>query len=168
MYIGTQAQMASALVVAGCGSGSNLAELDLWRSTQREKSAQLLKEGWQNVAEETGHSPTRIQLKKKDPRAWNEFMMHLREHSAKGSALTQRWYQGERDPVYRWEAELKRMTVPTLVAVGTRDAIAGDPHKLAAMMPQAEALDIPGRDHNLAVGDRAHKEGVLAFLGRRA
>ena len=40
---------------------------------------------------------------------------------------------------------------------GRRDTVAGDAHKLAAMMPQAEALDIPGRDHNLAVGDRAYK-----------
>jgi pimeloyl-ACP methyl ester carboxylesterase len=61
-----------------------------------------------------------------------------------------------------------RIAAPTLVAVGTRDAVAGDPHRLAAMMPRAEALDIPGRDHNLAVGDRAYKEGVLAFLRRRA
>jgi pimeloyl-ACP methyl ester carboxylesterase len=60
-----------------------------------------------------------------------------------------------------------RIVAPTLIAVGTRDAVAGDPHKLAAMMPKAEALDIPGRDHNLAVGDRIYKEGALAFLARR-
>jgi hypothetical protein len=36
------------------------------------------------------------------------------------------------------------------------------------MMAHAEALDIPGRDHNLAVGDRIYKEGMLAFLERRA
>src|SRR5271163_5022502 len=45
-----------------------------------------------------------------------------------------------------------RIDQPTLVAVGERDAVAGDPHALAAMLPRAEALDIPGRDHNLAVG----------------
>ena len=38
---------------------------------------------------------------------------------------------------------------------------------LAALMPDARALDIPGRDHNLAVGDRTHKEGVLAFLAEQ-
>jgi pimeloyl-ACP methyl ester carboxylesterase len=65
-------------------------------------------------------------------------------------------------------AAVGRIAAPTLIAVGTRDAVAGDPHKLAAMMPQGEALDIPGRDHNLAVGDRIYKEGVLAFLERRA
>jgi pimeloyl-ACP methyl ester carboxylesterase len=60
-----------------------------------------------------------------------------------------------------------KIAVPTLVAVGTRDDIAGDPHKLAALIPNAEALDIPGRDHNVAVGDRVYKEGALAFLERR-
>jgi hypothetical protein len=29
-------------------------------------------------------------------------------------------------------------------------------------------LDIPGRDHNLAVGDKVYKAGALAFLGGRA
>ena len=42
-------------------------------------------------------------------------------------------------------AGVARIAAPTLIAVGTRDAVAGDPHKLAAMMPRAEALDIPGR-----------------------
>jgi pimeloyl-ACP methyl ester carboxylesterase len=64
-------------------------------------------------------------------------------------------------------AAVERIAAPTLIAVGTRDAVAGDPHELAAMMPHAEALDIPGRDHNLAVGDRIYKKGVLAFLERR-
>ena len=62
---------------------------------------------------------------------------------------------------------MSTIAAPTLVAVGTRDDVAGDGHKLAAMMPNAEALDIPGRDHNLAVGDRTYKAGVLAFLERR-
>ena len=33
--------------------------------------------------------------------------------------------------------------------------------------PGAKALDIPGRDHMLAVGDRVFKTGVLEFLGQR-
>ena len=60
--------------------------------------------------------------------------------------------------------EVARITVPTLVTVGTTDGIAGSPHELAALMPDARALDIPGRDHNMAVGDKVHKEGVLSFL----
>jgi pimeloyl-ACP methyl ester carboxylesterase len=64
------------------------------------------------------------------------------------------------------EAEAARIACPTLVAVGARDAVAGDPHRLAAILPRGEALDIPGRDHNLAVGDKVHKAGVLEFLER--
>jgi hypothetical protein len=31
-------------------------------------------------------------------------------------------------------------------------------------MPHAEALDIPNRDHMLAVGDRVFKKAALEFL----
>ena len=64
--------------------------------------------------------------------------------------------------------EAARINQPTLVAVGERDALAGDPSKLVALLPRAEALSIPGRDHNLAVGDKVFKAAVLAFLARRA
>jgi pimeloyl-ACP methyl ester carboxylesterase len=65
-------------------------------------------------------------------------------------------------------ADAARITQPTLVAVGERDAIAGDPAKLVALLPRAEALLIPGRDHNLAVGDKVFKAGALDFVARRA
>ena len=35
------------------------------------------------------------------------------------------------------------------------------------LLPHGAGLDIPGRDHNLAVGDKVYKEGVLAFLAER-
>jgi pimeloyl-ACP methyl ester carboxylesterase len=60
--------------------------------------------------------------------------------------------------------DLARLTMPVLVAVGTVDAIAGPAQPLAEAIPGARALDIPGRDHMKAVGDRVFKDGVLAFL----
>lgn len=59
------------------------------------------------------------------------------------------------------------MGIPVLVAVGTKDVVAGSGPELAALIPGAQALDIPDRDHMLAVGDKAYKTGVLEFLGRR-
>ena len=56
---------------------------------------------------------------------------------------------------------------PTLVAVGTQDDVAGGAHELAALIPGARALDIPNRDHMLAVGDKVFKTGVLEFLNQR-
>jgi pimeloyl-ACP methyl ester carboxylesterase len=63
--------------------------------------------------------------------------------------------------------EAGQIRVPVLISVGTNDSVAGDPHPLGALIPSARVFDIEGRDHNLAVGDRSHKEAVLAFLSQR-
>jgi pimeloyl-ACP methyl ester carboxylesterase len=73
--------------------------------------------------------------------------------------------RGSRQTLSR--AEVGRIAVPVLVAVGSHDPIAGSPQELAALVPGAEALAIPGRDHMLAVGDKAFKSGVLEFLSKR-
>lgn len=58
--------------------------------------------------------------------------------------------------------------IPVMVAVGTKDDVAGSPEALAALIPGAKALPIPDRDHMLAVGDKIYKAGVLDFLNQRA
>ncbi len=63
--------------------------------------------------------------------------------------------------------EAAAITVPTLIAVGTTDDIAGSAHELAGIIPRSEVLDIPNRDHMRAVGDKVYKQGVLNFLSRR-
>jgi len=63
-------------------------------------------------------------------------------------------------------AQVGQITLPTLVSVGTKDDVAGSGPELAALIPGAEAFDIVGRDHNLAVGDKTHKQAVLEFLAR--
>jgi pimeloyl-ACP methyl ester carboxylesterase len=73
--------------------------------------------------------------------------------------------RGSRQPLDR--DALAGMAVPVLVAAGTKDVIAGSGEELAALMPGAQALAIPDRDHMLAVGDRVSKAGVLQFLERR-
>jgi pimeloyl-ACP methyl ester carboxylesterase len=70
--------------------------------------------------------------------------------------------RGSRQTLTR--TDVMRINTPTLISVGTNDGIAGSPHDLAALMPNARAFDIAGRDHNLAVGDKSHKEAVLDFL----
>jgi len=55
-----------------------------------------------------------------------------------------------------------------LVAVGTKDKVAGSAHELARLIPGAEVLDIPNRDHMPATGDRVYKAGVLDFLARHS
>ena len=63
---------------------------------------------------------------------------------------------------------LAKIAVPTLVAVGSEDVIAGSGRELASLIPGAQLLDIEGRDHMKAVGDAGFKQGVLDFLTSRA
>jgi pimeloyl-ACP methyl ester carboxylesterase len=63
--------------------------------------------------------------------------------------------------------EVAKINAPTLIAVGTKDSVAGSASELAALIPGAQALDIPGRDHMLAVGDKMFKQRAVEFLAAR-
>jgi pimeloyl-ACP methyl ester carboxylesterase len=63
--------------------------------------------------------------------------------------------------------EAAAITVPVLIAVGTKDEIAGSARALREIIGGARLLDIPNRDHMRAVGDKVYKTGVLEFLSRR-
>ena len=62
--------------------------------------------------------------------------------------------------------DIKKIDVPTLVAVGDKDDIAGAAEPLVELLPQGEAFIIKGRDHMLAVEDRSYKKAALEFLSR--
>ena len=63
--------------------------------------------------------------------------------------------------------EVAAIQVPVLIAVGSKDVVAGSAHALAALIPGAKVLDIPDRDHMRAVGDKVFKIGVQKFLADR-
>jgi pimeloyl-ACP methyl ester carboxylesterase len=73
--------------------------------------------------------------------------------------------RGSRQRLTRAEAAAIR--VPVLIVAGTKDAIAGSPEALAALIPGARAVSIPRRDHMRTVGDKLFKAAVLDFLGER-
>ena len=73
--------------------------------------------------------------------------------------------RGSRQTLTREQAAAIRM--PMLIAVGTKDIIAGSAEALGELIPGARALSIPERDHMLAVGDKVFKAAVLAFLAER-
>jgi pimeloyl-ACP methyl ester carboxylesterase len=65
------------------------------------------------------------------------------------------------------EQEAAGIAVPVLIAVGTKDEIAGSADELGKIIPGSQVLNIPNRDHMRAVGDKVYKAGVLQFLSRR-
>ena len=74
--------------------------------------------------------------------------------------------RGSRQTLTRSEAA--SINAPVLIAVGSQDPIAGSAEDLAAIIPRAQVLEITGRDHMLAVGDKIFKQGTLKFLLERA
>lgn len=59
---------------------------------------------------------------------------------------------------------LGALRCPVLVVVGEKDVIGGSATELAALIPGARGVELAGRDHMKAVGDKGFKEAVLSFL----
>jgi pimeloyl-ACP methyl ester carboxylesterase len=66
------------------------------------------------------------------------------------------------------EQQVSSIEVPSLIAVGTTDEIAGSADELGKLIPGSQVLHIPNRDHMRAVGDKVYKAGVLEFLSQRS
>lgn len=69
---------------------------------------------------------------------------------------------GVRSPI---ERDLFTALEPeVLVTIGTEDKVAQDGEKLAEIIPKAQFMPIPKRNHMNAVGDKVYKANVLGFL----
>ncbi|HVN86215.1 MAG TPA: alpha/beta fold hydrolase [Candidatus Binatia bacterium] len=92
-------------------------------------------------------------------RAFREFAEHYRNDLHALAACMRGFATAAVDA-----ADLQRTRVPVLIVVGEKDELVGDPQPLAALIPTARVVMIPGRDHLSTVGDRRYKEAVVDFL----
>jgi len=111
--------MARGLIVASAGSGSD--DPEQFRKSGGTLADALLSDGMANGIQQYATGPTRIQLRRKDPKTWDDFYQGLCSHSAQGSALTFRGIQMKRESLYTLESDLKNMTIPTLIIIGDED-----------------------------------------------
>jgi pimeloyl-ACP methyl ester carboxylesterase len=114
-------EMASSLVVAGVGSGSPAADRAAFAAESEATARAYLEQGSPAVAEVAGRGPARLQLLRKDPRGFDEFLSHLREHSAEGKARTLLGYQARRPSLQDYEKEFSGLRTPVLLIVGDED-----------------------------------------------
>jgi len=112
---------ALSLTVAGAGYGAEKQNEDYFRGLSREVAKQFETLGSETFAKTYSLGASRVQYQNKDPRGWQEFATQLGEHDSTGSANTMRGVQAERPSIYDLEADLKKMTVPTLIMVGDED-----------------------------------------------
>jgi pimeloyl-ACP methyl ester carboxylesterase len=159
--------MASALVVAGCGSGSPREVRASFKEQSEANAERFLKAGSPAVAQATGVGPTRVQLKIKDPRGWQEFVDHLGGHSAQGSALTLRGFQALRPSLADFTDELKKLTVPVLLAVGDEDEPCLETNLfLKRTIPSAGLWMMPKTGHAINLEEpAAFNRAVQEFFG---
>ena len=115
------AKRALSLVVAGVGYGAEKQEQGKFKGEASIVAKSLLGEGMAKFAEKYAYGPTRVQFENKDPRGFAQFKKELGEHSALGSANTQIGVQAERPSLYDLVAEMRALTVPTLILTGDVD-----------------------------------------------
>lgn len=114
-------ELAASLVVSGVGSGSPVADRAAWAAECEASARTYLEQGSPAVAEVIAQGPTRVQLLRKDPRGFQEFVSHLGEHSPEGKARTLVGYQARRPSLQNFEKEFSRLQIPVLLIAGDED-----------------------------------------------
>ncbi len=115
-------QMARSLVVASVGSGSPAADRAAWVAECEANARMYLEQGSAAVADVVARNPTRNQLSRKDPRGFEEFLAHLREHIPEGKARTLLGYQARRPSLQDFATEFSGLRRPVLLIAGDEDA----------------------------------------------
>ena len=147
---------ASAIVAAGAGSGSPPSHREAWLRDTPVTARGFLERGMDAMAEEMGNSPTRIQLKYKDPRGWQDFVAHLRQHSARGMSNTMARYQTLRPSLHDFQDQFAKLTTPVLLAVGDEDAPCIETNlMLKAAIPTAGLWMCPNTGHAINLEEPA-------------
>jgi pimeloyl-ACP methyl ester carboxylesterase len=114
-------RMAQSLTMIGIGSGGDPSNAAAFKR-DAEARAKLYEEGGlTEVLKRLRKADNRIQLKRKNPRAFDDFCRRFMDHSAKGCALVTRQVMARRPSLFSMEKQLRAMKVPAQVVVGDED-----------------------------------------------
>jgi pimeloyl-ACP methyl ester carboxylesterase len=122
----TYPRQAITLTAIGAGSGSNFASRAEQKRVTAENARRYEEDGLEAVLERLRKAPNRVRLKRKNPRAWEDFGRRFLEHSAQGCANIQRAVQARRPPLTTLGSKFSALTVPTHLIVGDEDTAAVD------------------------------------------
>lgn len=157
-------ERALGIVLAGIGAGSD--DVSTFRSTTLAMSEALRKGGMDLMARQLAYAPNRVQLHYKDHRGWSEWLRHLRGHDPAGTADALQYFHSTRPVIYEFEAALRNVKVPTLVALGDEDAPCIEPSLfLKRVMPAAGLWICPRTGHAIQLEEPAlFNEAVQVFI----
>jgi len=159
----TYPQRALSLTVAGGGYGSHPATRAKFQEDSRVNAQTIREKGMAHFANTYGRGPARVQLQKKDPRGFDEYLRQLAEHSPVGSANTMLGVQSRRPSFYDMTAEIAKLPVPLLILTGDED----EPSLEASVMikrtaPKAALAVLPKSGHGINLEEPALFNRLLA------
>lgn len=141
-------ERALSLTLAGIGSGAMPEVRAQFRAESEATAAGLVADGWEANAVPRTLTPTRVQLRNKDPRGFAEFVERVKAHSAEGSALTLKGYQALRPALGDFAREMSHSRLPTLIISGDEDEPCLDASlMLKRHMPWAGLAFLPQTGH---------------------
>jgi pimeloyl-ACP methyl ester carboxylesterase len=161
----------SAIVAAAVGSGSPPSQRDTWLKETATLARAFIGRGMDAMAERIARGPTRIQLKYKDPKSWQDFVERLRQHSPQGMSNTLARYQALRPSLHSFRDQLSGMVIPILLAVGDEDAPCLETNlMLKSALPDAGLWICPNTGHAINLEEpaafNAQVEGFLSAVER--
>ena len=156
-------ERARALVVAGAGYGTT--DRESFRR-QAEEFARRIEEGGMEAIADYARGPGRVQLLRKNAKAWEEFARLFAAHSALGSALTFRGVQARRPTIHDLEPGMEKLNVPTLILVGDEDDPSLEPSILMKQrIPRSGLMVFPQTGHTINLEEpELFNRVVLDFL----
>jgi len=141
-------EMMRALVVAGCGYGSQPSEQNAYFTAMNREADHAEAIGMDAYAAELDDSGYAQLLRAKNPHAWSEFKRQLTVHSAKGMAMTLRGVLARRPSLWQLEPQLKNIDKPALLIIGDEDTPCLEPNVfLKNMLPDCALSIMPRTGH---------------------
>jgi len=156
----TYPRMALSLTMIGIGSGGDPRDKAEFKRYTELRARAYEEGGLDEVLKGLRKAANRVQLKHKNPRAFEDFCRRFMEHSAQGCANITRRVQGRRVSLYSMEKQLRAMKVPSLVIVGDEDPGAIDSGLFMKRVSPAVRLSVvPATGHlvNLEEPDLLHR-----------
>jgi pimeloyl-ACP methyl ester carboxylesterase len=145
-----------AIFAASVGSGSQPTQRDAWLRETSVLARIFIDHGMVATAERIARGPTRIQLKNKDPKSWQEFVARLLELSPRGLSHTMARCQALRPSLHDLRDQFSEMTNPVLLAVGDEDVACLETNlMLKSALPNAGLWICPNTGHGINLEEPA-------------
>jgi pimeloyl-ACP methyl ester carboxylesterase len=141
-------RMAMSLTMIGLGTGSNPRTLPEVERDAERRARQYEEDGLAEVLKGIRKAPNRVQLRHKNPRAFDEFGRRFMLHSPQGCANTLRRIQARRVSLFSMERALATLKVPSHIITGDEDPGALDAGLFMKRVSRAVRLSVvPATGH---------------------